>query len=131
MATFGSMKSLDQQYHFAFLKKNANMCNRLREKFYILLPLPRESKTVGRPVDINTSTNLDRRLLATSCTTPPKYCASTSQHSIQLKLNGLRHSGQVLALLVLNHFSKQLAWNRFLHVGHRLVGSCLSALMIE
>lgn len=49
----------------------------------------------------------------------------------QLKLNGFRQSGHVLALLVLNHLNRQLEWNKFLQVGQRLVGSCLSPLMIE
>jgi len=56
----------------------------------------------------------------------------SSRHLLaQLKLNELRHSGQVLALLVLNHLTKQPEWNKCLHVGQRLVGSCLCASITE
>ena len=79
-----------------------------------------------------------RQLLPNQALDAPKAYNATAvagdqqrSRSTQLKLNGFRHSGQVLALLVLNHFSKQLEWNKFLHVGQRLVGSCLSALMME
>jgi len=61
----------------------------------------------------------------------PRLSTSSSPQRLQLKLNEFRHSGQVLALLVLNHLTRQPEWNRFLQVGQRLLGSCLWASMME
>jgi hypothetical protein len=47
-----------------------------------------------------------------------------------LKLNAFLQSGHVLALLVLNHLNRQLAWNMCLQVGQRFCGSWRSPLMM-
>jgi hypothetical protein len=51
--------------------------------------------------------------------------------TIHAKLKVFLQSGQVLALLVLNHLAKQLEWNMCLQVGHFLFGIFLSALTME
>lgn len=43
----------------------------------------------------------------------------------------LRHSGQVLWLLLLNQRNKHTEWKVFLHVAQRLFGVCISVEMTE